>query len=101
MEHQSIPQEFKRFFWDTKFSDLHLEQHKMFIIERLLEEGNSNAIRWLLNVFPSHDLEHVVCTSRRIRAKTASFWKNRLSIHKPILCMQKHSFPKPAALWKR
>lgn len=100
MKQPTIPKEFKKFFWDTKLSDIDLEKHKTFVIERLLEEGTSQAIHWLLSVFSSRDLERVVCTSRRIRLKTASFWKNRLHITKPILCMQKHSSLEPAAPWK-
>ena len=101
MKQAQIPQELTRFFWDTKVGELDVQAHKMFILERLLEEGNSGAVRWILNEFSPEDIENVIRTSRRIRLKTALFWKNRLGITKSILCMQKPSTLTPAEPWRR
>ena len=101
MKQVQIPQEFNRFFWDIKPEQLDFQTHKFFILERLLEEGNNSAVHWVLDVFTSKDIEKVVCSSRRIRIKTALFWKNRLGITTPIVCTQKPSTLTPVEPWRR
>ena len=101
MKQVQIPQEFNRFFWDTNIGEINIQTHKSFILERLLEEGNNRAVHWILDVFTSKDIEEVVCSSRRIRIKTALFWKNRLGITTPIVCTQKPSTLTPAEPWRR
>ncbi len=87
------------FFWDVKFSGIRLDKHKDFIIERLLEEGNSEAIRWLLKNVSTKDIERVVCHSRRLSRKTVCFWQNRLGIETAKICTKKRSTRPLKMLW--
>ncbi len=59
-------------FWDTK--DISLEQHKDFIISRILNEGTTEDIRKLWQLYSETDIIQVVRTRRNLNARTAYFW---------------------------
>lgn len=43
----SIPREFERFFWDVDFEKLNWAEHSEHVIQRVLEKGDLDALRWL------------------------------------------------------
>jgi len=45
---QRIPGRMKPFFWDVQFSGLSPERHRDFILGRLLEYGDREAVAWVL-----------------------------------------------------
>lgn len=42
-----LPQDLKTLFWDTDFDTVDLEKHRNFIIRRVLDRGDWQAISWL------------------------------------------------------
>lgn len=71
----SLPDRFKKFFWDVSFADLDKVADYYFILERLLEYGDDEAVRWLLRNYSKKDLMEVITSSRRLSPKTGHFWK--------------------------
>ena len=69
-----IPQNFKKYFWDTDFNSLNIEKHKKYIIERILEWGEDEAVKWLNNVFKKDEIINTLKTSRTISRKSLNFW---------------------------
>ncbi len=96
---KTIPNRFKKFFWDVKFQDLDIKKHKFFIIERLLEYGDMSSIKWLLENIDKKDIRKVVCTSRRLGKKTIAFWKVYLNIKDSQICTRKRFIQIPNELW--
>ena len=47
----AVPAFLKGFFWDARLSDLSVEHHRDFILGRLLETGNREALRWLFRTY--------------------------------------------------
>ena len=47
-----VPRSLRRFFWDARLSDLSVDRHRDFILGRLLEFGDRQALRWLSHTFP-------------------------------------------------
>ncbi|MGD8244421.1 MAG: hypothetical protein PVG25_11290 [Anaerolineae bacterium] len=43
-ETASLPDSLRRFFWDTDFGQLRVSEHQRYIIGRLLEYGDDQAI---------------------------------------------------------
>ena len=76
----ALPPLLRRFFWDTDFDELRLPECEFYCIERLLEHGDDDAIRWVRATFPSDRIAHVVRDSRAVSRKTANFWSLLLSI---------------------
>ena len=61
-------------FWDTPLSSIDPQLHRDFVIERLLQYGGMEGIRWLFETFGPDPIENVVINSRILSRMTAGFW---------------------------
>lgn len=77
-----LPRRLDKFFWEVYPSRIDLGQHSEYVIARLLEHGDLNAVRWALKVYSKEDIAKVVKQSRQLSRKTANFWRLRLAIAK-------------------
>ena len=75
-----LPDFLRPCFWDVDFTTLRLPAHEGYCIERILEFGDDEAIRWLCNSFARERLGQIVRQSRVISRKTANFWGLLLGI---------------------
>jgi len=48
----SLPDYLKVYFWDIEIDELDLRQHSHFIISRILNEGNDQALKLLVDQMP-------------------------------------------------
>ncbi len=93
-----LPDFLAPYFWETDFAALRLPDHQTFIIERVLEYGDDQAIHWLKGTFTPQAIAAVVRHSRRISRNTANFWALVLEIPKEqIRCFSTPSHPTPGA----
>lgn len=91
-----IPEEQRKFFWDTDPLALDEERHNFFIIERLLELGDDDAIRWVVRKYPGEAIMDVLRNSRRLSPRTANLWRLYYGLRKDeIRCMNTPSVPLP------
>lgn len=91
-----IPESLRKFFWDVDPFTLDEEKHKHFILERLLELGNDEAIAWVMRHFPPDDIIEVVKTSRKISRRTANLWMIYYGFKKEeVRCMREPSMLRP------
>ncbi|EKE05821.1 MAG: hypothetical protein ACD_19C00176G0043 [uncultured bacterium] len=89
----NIPDDFKSFFWDIDFSTLNLK-NTQFIIKRILDRGDTNSVKWLLNNYSRKDIKNTIINSRDLSQKTANFWSHVYNLDQSkILCLQKHYSP--------
>jgi hypothetical protein len=70
----SLPLEFRKYFWDVDFNKLSLKKYSVFILERIMSLGDFRALKWMLKI-PRHKILEVVRRSRQIDAKTRNFWQ--------------------------
>lgn len=59
-------------FWDV--SQLSPKTHKHFIISRVLNDGLTEDIRLLRQMFCEDDFKEVILTRRNLNQRTAIFW---------------------------
>ncbi len=89
-----IPDFFKEYFWDVNFPSLDANANKTFVIKRVLDRGNTSALKWLLQNYTLVDIKNTIIKSRDISAKTANFWASLLKIDRDkIACLQKPYSP--------
>jgi succinate dehydrogenase flavin-adding protein (antitoxin of CptAB toxin-antitoxin module) len=62
------------FFWETDLSKINIERNKQYIIERILELGDRDAVQWLFSKFSLAEVKTTLETSRRISKKSKNFW---------------------------
>lgn len=76
--------------WDSVVDDIQNELNKMTIIERILQFGRPEHIRFMTDKYSKKDIRRVVRESVNIDRKTASYWSIRYEIpKKEIVCLKK------------
>lgn len=76
----SLPPSLYRFFWDADPARVNPSEKPYYVISRLLDKGNLEAARWVLNSFPK---ETIVETFKKIRDFSpwnGVFWARYLDI---------------------
>lgn len=61
-------------FWDTDLQLIDPALHKEFVIERLLQYGGLEGVRWIMEYWGADSIREVVQKSRTLSRMTATFW---------------------------
>jgi hypothetical protein len=93
-----LPESMRTLFWDVEFASIDPERHASFIIERALEFGNDDAIRWIVREFHRKAIADTVRSSRSLSRNTGRLWSLVLGIPEgEILCLSTRSRMMPEA----
>jgi|YelNatPaOPRAMG01_1025707.scaffolds.fasta_scaffold158766_2 hypothetical protein len=87
-----IPNRIKRLFWDVNKDEVDPELHKSFIIRRIVNHGDMDDVRWMLNIYSKDEIIHVIKKSKGISRKSAFFWATYFNIPtEDVICLKKSS----------
>lgn len=75
-----IPEQLKRYFWDTTLSSIDVKKHANYIISRLFEYGDFPTLRWVMRQYDKAKIITTLEQSRSLSQRTKLFW----------LCYLKH-----------
>ena len=70
---KNLPASVLKFFWGDDLSDLSWEKHRDYIAKTILEKGDKEAIRWLLENADKEYLKKIV-KEKRMDLKSKNFW---------------------------
>jgi len=70
-----ISSKIKKYFWDINIRELDTSKHSNYIIERLLELGDSEAVKWLKKTYSEDTIIEVVNNSRNLSQKSRNYWE--------------------------
>lgn len=85
-----IPPNIKRYFWDVDANKLDPNKYSEYVIGRILEYGNPDAMKWIIKTFNNNLIEKTFKKNREMSRKTAEFWRNYFGLRKnEILCLKK------------
>lgn len=62
-------------FWDVDPSKIDTDKNAEYIIERILDFGHDNEVRWMWRFYDKELLKKVVNNSRSLRKDTRNLWK--------------------------
>jgi len=86
----NLPAEFKKYFWEVDASQLDFQEKPEYIIFRILEYGDIQAVRWLFRNFKKELIKNVILTHRGFSPRAINFWSSFFNIKKEkILCLKK------------
>lgn len=74
---KSVTQKIKfrpELFWDVDPKSIDPQEHAEYIIERILDFGYDNEVKWMWDFYPKDLIERVVKHSRAIFPFTKSLW---------------------------
>lgn len=96
----SMEKTFKNIFWDADVEKIDPKTKSKYVIERILEYGDKEQIKWMLRFYGRDQIIKEVETSRQLSPKSASFWGNYFNLpHEEIKCLNKLSQETQKALW--
>jgi len=88
MSGAKLPESFRGYFWDVDFHSLTLENAPTFILKRLLDRGDTDAIVWMGQHYTRADIKKLLLFTRDLSQKTASFWADVVELdHKKVPCL--------------
>jgi hypothetical protein len=97
---KKLPPAFKKYFWDAEFQKINLKERKIYILKRILEYGDEDAVAWMWKNFKKKDIKNALSNFRGYSLKTANFWALILDIsRKDVLCLKKYSSKGPKTFW--
>ena len=98
---KTLPQFLKKYFWDVDFSKLDKEIYGSFIVERILEEGDEKAVKWMRDNFDITQIKNVLFNSKNLSPKSANYWQLIFNLKREkILCLRKSFQKKQRPIWK-
>lgn len=56
----NLPTSYKKYFWDCNFNELNLDEHKTFILNRLLTFGDIEGIKFIIDKFPQKEVKDYI-----------------------------------------
>ena len=77
-----MPTELKKYFWDTDFERLDLQENKEYIISRLYCYGDLKAIRWVNNTYSREDIKKVAIKRRDLKPIVANYLRQQFNLKK-------------------
>lgn len=87
-------------FWDRDVNTIDPAKHCQFIIERVLQYGDVEDVRWAKGYYGDEALREVVVKNHILDHKSQNFWCVYFNID-PALCFQNQSIKKQGAFSQR
>ena len=70
-----LPKKFKEYFWDVDFKKISFKPFNKYVLERIMNLGDFDALKWLLKEVPKSAIEEVLKTGRELDKKTRNYWR--------------------------
>ncbi|HLP48369.1 MAG TPA: hypothetical protein VK469_20685 [Candidatus Kapabacteria bacterium] len=71
----SAVEKFKSLFWDCNIARIDINVHRKYIIERILEYGDNEPVKWMFETYPLQEVKKVLKESRALSKKSSNFWR--------------------------
>ena len=79
-----------QYFWDVEPDKIDLDKNTAYVIERVMDWGKTEDIRWLVKWCGREKLKQAVQNRRGLSRKSAVFWAHVLKINQAeVACLQK------------
>ena len=97
---ENKPAFLKKYFWDIDFDKINLEDRKIYVLKRILEYGDENAVDWMWKNFKKRDIKNALSNFRGYSQKSANYWALILNVPKEeVLCLKKHLLKEQKTFW--
>jgi len=95
-----LPEMLRPLFWDTDFDTLHPMNKSHYIINRIFDKGNTDAIRWAKKTYPEDTIKTSLMKLRDFSLRSATFWATIYNIpFDQMTCLQEPYLTTRRQLW--
>jgi len=95
-----IPKNLYKYFWDVDVKKLNPQKKPYFVINRLLDKGDAQAVRWIRKHYSEEQIKETFKKIRDFNAKVGRFWTLFLKIpEKETRCLQPSYLKMRKAHW--
>ena len=70
-----IPEHISQFFWDVRKDSIDLVRNKIYVLSRLMELGDEEAVQWMEQRYSREDFAEILNRKRGLSAKSRNYWK--------------------------
>lgn len=84
-----MPNELKKYFWDTEFEKLDINKNKSYIISRLYCYGDIKEINWLKSIYSNEEIKEVAKHSRNLKPVVANYLRQQFNLKKEEMAYYK------------
>lgn len=85
---KKLPEFLNKYFWDI--DKLNFNKYPVFTIERILEYGDEDAVKWVLKNFKLSQIKQTLMRRKGISPKSATYWSLLFNVPKnKITCLKK------------
>lgn len=93
--------EFSRtLFWDVDPATIDPKKHDQYIIDRVLDFGEMDEVRWLSRFYDTSSIRKVLLTSRDISPKSANLWALVFGVDKKKMkCLNEQYLKERRKVW--
>lgn len=78
MNNQTIPADIAGYFWGDNVNELTIDHNRNYIVQTLLDRGNTDALKWLFSTVDKQTIKRLLPTLK-LSKKSANFWNLYLS----------------------
>jgi hypothetical protein len=84
-----IPKSLHKYFWDVDVEKLDPNNKPYFVINRLLDKGNVEAVKWVRKNYSEDQIKETFKNTRDFNPKVGRFWSVFLQIpQEEVICLQ-------------
>jgi len=97
---KKLPKKFRTLFWDSNFEIIDPSSKPLYVINRILDKGDLEAIHWVRQNFPEELIKETLKKLRDYSLKSATFWATIYNIpFTQVKCLQKPYLATRRQLW--
>lgn len=87
---KKVPKFLNKYFWDVDFEKIDLDNRRIYVLKRILEYGDTKAIRWMRKNFIVSEIKDILYHYRGLSFKSANFWAFIVNVKKEnVKCLKR------------
>ena len=87
---KKLPGFLEKYFWDVEFGKINFENRKIYILKRILECGDKEAVMWMWKNFTGAEIKNILYNYRGLSLKSANFWAVIVDVKKEdVKCLKR------------
>lgn len=84
-----LPKSLYRYFWEVEPEKIDVEERSDYVIHRVMDYGDTEAIRWMKLTYGQRKMEEVLRSRRGISRQSGSYWATIFGMKfEEVKCLQ-------------